>query len=334
MITLREAPLPFTGRLEATSGDASGVLSVIIPILTDTERVVPAFQQYRAALEGHGFELEFVYVLDRGARRAMEGLQTLKAMGEPLKVIVLSRWDGEASALKSGFRYARGETFMLLPAEVQTEDGQLGELLQALGSGCDMAIGRRALHERSWYDRLFNAAFHGLIRALFGRAFNDLACRVRACRRQVLEEILSHSTQHQFLPLLATDRGFEVCEVPLRTNAAQDGPKGFGRLRLGAKVRLVLDACALYLVLNYIRKPIRFFGAIGLPILTLGVLSAGFLTFSRFWFGVGLADRPALILAVLLIVLGIQVIVLGLIGEIIIFASGRRLKDYTIDKIL
>jgi glycosyltransferase involved in cell wall biosynthesis len=332
MIALREAP--FTGRLDEMSSEVSGVLSVIVPVLSDTERAVPTFQQYRAALEGHGFELEFIYVLDRSARQAMEGLQTLKAMGAPLKVIVLSRWDGEVSALKSGFRHARGETFMLLPMEVQTKDGQLAELLHALGSGCDMAIGCRVLHERSWYDHLLNTAFHGLIRALFGRAFKDLACRVRACRRQVLEEILSHSTQHQFLPLLATDRGFEVCEVPLKTNAAQDNAKGFGRLHLGAKVRLVLDACALYLVLNYIRKPIRFFGAIGLPILALGVLFAGFLTFSRFWFEIGLADRPALILAVLLIVLGIQVIVLGLIGEIIIFASGRRMKDYTIDRII
>ena len=321
-----------------TSGAAAAaprVLSVIVPVLADAEQVVASFNRYRDALEGQGFdELEFVYVLDRHAHRALEGLSALHAAGEPVRVIVLSRWDGEVAALRSGFRYARGGTLLTLPAQDQIEAGQLPELLAALDDGCDMAIGRRLPIERTWVDRLQTGVFHWLIRALFGRAFNDLACRVRACRRQVLEEILGHSTQHQFLPLLATERGFEVREVALRVRHPAGERIGLGSLRLGARLRLLLDAVALYVVLNYIRKPIRFFGAIGLPILALGVLFAGALTFSRFWFGIGMADRPALILAVLLIVLGIQVIVLGLIGEIIIFASGRRMKDYTIDKIL
>ena len=309
-----------------------GLVSVIIPVLSDADRVVASLRRYQAALAGH--ELEFVYVLDRDARQARTGLEELKATGVPLTIIVLSRWDGEVSALRSGFRYASGDRLLTLPAETEIEDSQLPALLRALDDGCDMAIGCRMARPWSRFDRLQNGVFHGLVRVLFGRAFHDLACRVRACRRQVFEEILGHSAQHQFLPLLATERGFEIREVPLRPSPTQTDLKGFGRLRPGARLRLVLDACALYVVLNYIRKPIRFFGAIGLPILAVGVLFAAFLTFSRFWFGVGLADRPALILAVLLIVLGIQVIVLGLIGEIIIFASGRRMKDYTIDRII
>ena len=88
------------------------------------------------------------------------------------------------------------------------------------------------------------------------------------------------------------------------------------------------------MVLKFIHKPLRFFGTAGLPILLIGLAYTGYLGFGRLFFGMPLADRPALILGVLLIVLGIQVIALGLIGEIIIFASGKRIKDYTIEKIL
>lgn len=313
---------------------APPVLSVIITVLTDAVRIPTTLQDYHAALVGQGFELEFVYVLARQARQARAGLETLKAAGAPVKVVVLSRCDGEVAAIKGGLRHARGEICMLLPVEAQVEGAELPQLLHALDEGSDMALAMRVSHAPSWLQRLQNGVFHALIRALFGRTFKDLACRVRVCRRQVLEEILGHSTQHQFLGLLASERGFEVREVPLKATEAPANVRGLAPGRVGARLRLVLDALALYLVLKYIRKPFRFFGAIGLPILAIGTVYAAALAFERIWFGVALADRPAVILAVLLIVLGIQVIVMGLIGEIIIYASGRRLKDYTIDTLL
>jgi len=107
-----------------------------------------------------------------------------------------------------------------------------------------------------------------------------------------------------------------------------------GRFSLRSRLRLALDAISLYVVLKFTHKPLHFFGALGLPILLLGLIFTGALAVSRVFFGVPLADRPALILGVLLIVLGIQVIALGLIGEIIIFTSGKRIKDYTVEKVL
>jgi hypothetical protein len=101
-----------------------------------------------------------------------------------------------------------------------------------------------------------------------------------------------------------------------------------------SRLRLTLEMLSLYVVLKFIHKPLRFFGTVGLPILLIGLIFTGYLGISRLFFGMPLADRPALILGVLLIVLGIQVIALGLIGEIIIFVAGKRIKDYTIDRIL
>ncbi len=269
-------------------------------------------------------------MLARGAERASAALHALKAADEPLIAIVLSRWDGEAAALRSGLRHATGGTILTLPSVPQVEPDDLPELVRAL-EGCDMAAA-----SRTWpgggSSGLQSSLFHRLIRALFGQSFNDLACRVRVCRRQVLEEVGESSTQPHFLPLLAAARGFRTCEIPVRGTAAGGGSPS--RFKLGSRLRLAIDVLALFMVLKFVRRPLRFFGAIGVPLFAAGVLFTGWLAISRLFFGVGLADRPALILGVLMIVLGIQVIALGLLGEIIIFASGRRMRDYDVERIV
>ncbi|MDX1576494.1 MAG: glycosyltransferase, partial [Kiloniellales bacterium] len=197
---------------------ATDRLSVIIPVLNDAPALEQVHHRYRAVLETLGRPVEFVYVLGRGAERAAAALRALKAADEPLTAIVLSRWDGEAAALRSGLRHATGATIMTLPPAAQVEPDDLPELLEAL-DGCDMAVASR-MWPGGGTNGLQSSLFHRLIRALFGQSFNDLACRVRVCRRQVLEEVGESSTQPHFLPLLAAARGFRTCEIPVRGTAA------------------------------------------------------------------------------------------------------------------
>ena len=199
----------------------------------------------------------------------------------------------------------------------------------------DMAVARRATPGRSWFEAVQARLFQWLIRLLFGRMIADPVCRVRACRRQVLEEIAGYSVQQHFLPLLAAERGFRIAEVEVRRGQpTEDSVRRFGGFSVLSRLRLAFEAISLFVVLKFIHKPLRFFGTAGLPILLIGLVYTGYL-------GVQppvlrhaarrptradprrAAHRP-----------GIQVIALGLIGEIIIFASGKRIKDYTIEKIL
>jgi hypothetical protein len=154
---------------------------------------------------------------------------------------------------------------------------------------------------------------------------------VRAWRRPVIEEVVMHGVQPHFLPLLAGERGFRITQVDVRP-----GLTGLHGVKLGLldRLRVGLDILALYLVLKFTKKPLRFFGMLGLPLLALGLLGCVALTVARLLYGVPLADRPALVLAVLMVVLGIQVIALGLIGELVIFASGRRIKEQVIERIV
>jgi hypothetical protein len=324
-----------TPQLSATSAPApTDVVSAIVPVLRDESAVAELHRAYKAALAGQGREIEFLYVLDWRARKALAALTALKDEGEALSVIVLSRWDGEGAALRSAFQRARGGTVLVLSGSRQVDPRDVPKVLDGL-AGHDMAVAKRATRSRSWFETVQARLFQWLIRLLFGRTIADPVCRVRACRRPVMEDIAGYSVQQHFLPLLAAERGFRVAEVEVRRgDPTEDSARRFGGFNVLSRLRLAFDAMSLFVVLKFIHKPLRFFGTAGLPILLIGLIYTGFLGFSRLFFGMPLADRPALILGVLLIVLGIQVIALGLIGEIIIFASGKRIKDYTIEKIL
>lgn len=304
-------------------------VSVVVVVLVDEPEIISSYKAYRAALDQEGRSVEFIYVLDESKPSALRDLKALSENdGEPLKVIALSRFDDEIGALKSAVRRASGDIILTLPAVLQVEPEDLSKVIDAT-DGVDMAVAERPAVGKSWLYRLQDRFFHGTLRFLFGRPMRDLVCRVRAYKRSTIEEILGFSTQQHFLPIIAHDRGFkiEAVDVSMRQSASP-------RARFGSQLRLFSDTIALFFVLKFVRKPLRFFGAIGLPLLLTGLVFTSALAAGRLFFNMALADRPILILGVLLIVLGIQIIALGLIGEIIIFASGKRTREYTVEKIL
>jgi glycosyltransferase involved in cell wall biosynthesis len=304
-------------------------VSVVVVVLVDEPEVVPSYRAYREAFDQGGRPVEFIYVLDESKSKALEGLREIAAdEHEPLKVIALSRWDDEIGALKSAVRRASGDIILTLPAVLQVEPSDLSKVIDA-AEDTDMAVAERPKLGASWLYRQQDRLFHGTLRMMFGRPMRDLVCRVRAYKRATIEEILGFSTQQHFLPIIAHDRGFKIdaVDVGIRQSASPHA-------RFGSQLRLLSDTVALFFVLKFVRKPLRFFGALGLPLLLAGLLFTGALAVGRLFFDMALADRPILILGVLLIVLGIQTIALGLIGEIIIFASGKRTREYTVEKIV
>ena len=311
------------------------VVSVIIPVLRDDGGLAEVHRAYRAAFDRAQDEIEFLYVLGRESRQALAGLMALKEAGEPLTLIVLSRWDGEGPALRSAFEHTRGDRILILPASPQVDPRDVPKVLKLLAHA-DMVVANRLAPGDSWLDAVQVRLFRWLVRLLFSRIITDPVCRVRAYRRQALQEIVGYNVGQHYSSLLAAERGFQIAEVEVRPSSlsASGAPRQGGFSLLLSRLRLSLEMLSLYVVLKFIHKPLRFFGTIGLPILLLGVIFTGYLGISRLFFGMPLADRPALILGVLLIVLGIQVIALGLIGEIIIFVAGKRIKDYTIDRII
>lgn len=301
-------------------------LAVIVPVSERHDDARKLYMEYRQAVAATTATFEFIYVLDGSFDALRRELIALRDDGEPIRLIDLPRGAGEATALMMGANATSAARLLILPAHYQVDPAGLPAFIAAFGRS-DLLLGRRWPRSDSLLNRMATGAFSLILRHLTGQNFHDLGCGVRMLRRRVLEEITIYGDQHRFLPLLARQRGFTVEEFDIRQS---DQDK---RLRLyapGIYFRRLLDLLAVFFLVKFTRKPLRFFGLIGTGLMAIGALVTAVVIVQRLLFEVPLADRPALLLGVLMVVIGLQLFALGLLGELIIFTHARELKDYTV----
>ena len=286
--------------------------------------------EYKAALDSLGRTYEMIYVLDGPHEAFAAGLRGLLAEGERFTVIALTRAFGESTALMAGFEHSTGKVIVTLPAYHQIEGADVARLVTALGES-DVAIGRRWPRAGGPFERFRRWLFHGMLAWVTTLQFNDLGCGARAVHRRVLEEIQLYGDQHRFLAVLADRQGFRVREVDLR-QSPKDRFQGMYSPR--EYTRGFLDIFTVFFLVRFTKKPLRFFGMVGVTTFAIGALLVLWLVIERLFFGQALAERPALLLSSLLVVLGLQLFALGLLGELIIFTHARSMKDYQVDRII
>ena len=306
-------------------------ISVIVPVTERHDSLVEIYKSHSIILKRIDPSFEFIFVMDGGFEEAAKDLEQLQLLGEPIRVLTLPRQYGEATALKVGFDRAHGDILLTLSAYFQTSPAAIGEVLSHLDKGYDLVVTRRHPRLDSWINRLQNYGFHFLTRSLTGVKLHDISCGLKAMRRRVAQEIDLYGDLHRFLPLLAYQRGLRVGEVSVPQHPSD------GRTRLhgpGVYARRLLDILTLVFLFKFTNKPLRFFGLVGAGFFLGGFIISLVLAVERLLGLTGLADRPLLILGVLLMVLGVQIASIGLLGEMIVFTHARQIKEYTIDKAL
>jgi glycosyltransferase involved in cell wall biosynthesis len=305
-------------------------LSVVIPVGDRTDDLSDLHSSYRQGLDASGATYEMIYVLDGRDRDADGRLAALREAGEPIKIIKLGKSFGEATALMVGFANARGAKLLTLPAYFQIEAAAIPALLAA-GESADLVVARRWPRRVSGLDALRRAGFHALLKLVTGESFRDLGCGVRMLSRRVAKEITIYGDQHRLLPVLAAKQGFRVIEVDVEQSARDEFR---GRYRLREYLHRVLDIFTVFFLVRFTKKPLRFFGMIGSATFGVGAVIVAVLVVQRLFLDQPLADRPALLLSCLLLVLGVQLFALGLLGELIIFTHAKDLKDYKVADIV
>jgi glycosyltransferase involved in cell wall biosynthesis len=305
-------------------------VSVIVPVGLRCADAEELYSGYRHGLEAAGLDYHMVFVLDGPNPNFAAGLERLVADGAPITIVKLSRPFGEATALMAGFEYADGQVIVTLPAYHQIDPQDIGKLTAGLDSA-DLCAGRRWPRAESWLAGRRRAAFHGLVSAFTGLKLSDLGCGARAMRRQVLTEISLYGDQHRFIPILADRQGFRVKEIDLRQS---DKDRFEGVYRVREYTHRALDVFTVFFLVRFTKKPLRFFGMAGVSTFIIGLVITLILVAQRLFFGQALADRPALLLSSLLVVLGLQLFAIGLLGELIIFTHAKTLKDYQVDRVI
>ena len=306
-------------------------LSILIVVGDRHDPVEDVYTAYRDALRGANRSYEFVYVLDGEFPDVATRLHELQASGEPIVIVELPRTFGESTAVTAGVEHCQAESIMTLPAYLQIAPEEVGKLASTEFDNNDMIVCRRWPRSDSLFNRTARRIFHWPIKWISGLDLHDLGCSARLFRRRIFDEVRLYGDQHRFLPLLAYRQGFHVVEIDARqapsdTSARLYSPRIY--------MERALDLLSMFFLIRFTRKPLRFFGLIGSVSFGFGSLMLLILGIQRLFFDIPLANRPVLLLASLLVVLGFQFFAIGLIGEIIIFTQSRATKEYTVEKVV
>lgn len=305
--------------------------SVVVTAEGDGKGLEALLERYRAAMATRDEPFEFVIVYNHASSGAAAAAKAFAAKWPNVAEIAQRPWSGEEVALKIGVDRAAADVILTLPEWSEIDPDALPALIDELGDD-DLVVGNRtrALNSTSSLKR---GAFHRSIKRFFGFEFRDVFCRVRVGRRGVFRETLSFGVRQHFLPVIAANQGYRVRELAL-ADADDAVSPAFYKVRAFSSITTLADLLALYVSLKFQRRPLRFFGAIGVPIFLIGLVVTIYLIVSKLVFGEPLADRPALVFSVMMLVLGVQIIAMGLVGEFVIYSASRRMRTYEIDEII
>jgi glycosyltransferase involved in cell wall biosynthesis len=307
-------------------------ISVVIPVCHDRGDLCELYRQYSREILKTGYSCEFIFVIDGNDREMFEKQKQLKEVDPAVRVLTLNRSLGEAAALALGFKDAKAAIVVTLPAYFQVEPSEIQQVIKTLAQGeVDLVVSQRCPRKESLFGQLRSRVFHRLVGVVTGRIHQDLACGMRAMKRQVATEVALYGDLHYFFPILAYQRGFKVAEMTVQPSRHDSGHRVFQPV---SYLRRVLDLINLFFLFKFTRKPLRFFGSVGLALFGSGAIITGYLGAYRLLEFGGISQRPLLMLGVLLMVVGIQLFSIGLLGELIIFTHARHVKDYQIKDVL
>ena len=293
-------------------------LSVVVPVLNEAESLPELERQIRESCVRLGRTYEIIFIDDGSTDGTFEVLKGLRAANPLIRVVRFRKNFGQTAALAAGFDRARGGIILTLDADLQNDPADFPALLAKLDEGYDIVSGwRRKRKDRFVTRRLPSILANWLISRITGVKLHDYGCTLKAFRRDVIKTIKLYGELHRFIPALASKMGVAVAEVKVNHRPRRHGKSKY---TISRTVRVVLDLLTVKFLLSYSTRPLQIFGIFGLVSLLAGSVISVWLAYERLIRRIAIGGRPLLLLAILLIMIGIQFITLGLLAEIMVRA--------------
>jgi glycosyltransferase involved in cell wall biosynthesis len=301
-------------------------LSVLVPVLDEEGTVEELARQVAAVLDEVGRSFEIVFVDDGSTDGTPDRIRQAHQADSRVKLVRLRRNFGKAAALCAGFEASRGAILITMDGDLQDEPKEIPHFLLKLEEGFDLVSGwkktRRDPINKRWPSKLFNWATRRMARV----DLHDFNCGFKAYRREVFEQIAIYGELHRYIPVLASRKGFSVGELAVVHNPREHGRSKYGWDRY---YKGFLDLITVLFITQYMRRPLHLFGAIGLVCFGSGFAINAYLAI--LWaLGEPLSNRPLLLLGVLLMLVGIQVLTTGLLGEMMTFKNFSPTNTYSV----
>ncbi len=321
------APATVRAATPSTAADPPH-LSLVIPVVDEEDNVAELYRRIRDSLADTGETAEIIFVDDGSKDGTLARLGDLVAQDERVRVLGLRRNFGKTAALLAGFQDARGSIVITMDGDLQDEPRELPRFVSALDSGFDLVSGwkkkRNDPISKTVPSRLFNLT----VRKSTGIPLHDFNCGFKAYRREVLDELKLYGELHRFIPILAFWKGYRIGELEVIHNERIHGKSKFGAGRL---FKGLLDFLKVLFLTRYLQRPLQLFGLLGAALLALGGLGFCYLLLLKFLGqSVFQSHGPLLFLSGILIVAGIQLFMLGLVGEMLRHYSFHPKDEYSI----
>ncbi|KPL89774.1 glycosyl transferase [Ardenticatena maritima] len=291
-------------------------MSVVIPLYNEEESIPHLYEKLTEALEAYGKPYEVIIVDDGSTDGSYPLLRQIAEKDKRFKIVRLRRNFGQTAAFAAGFDHARGEVIITMDADLQNDPADIPKLMAKIEEGYDIVSGWRINRQDRFLDRkLPSMIANRLISNVTEVRLHDYGCSLKAYRAEVLREVRLYGELHRFIPALASQVGGAVTEVPVNHH-----PRRFGKSKYGISrtIRVILDLITVWFLGTYSTRPLHVFGTMGLVSAGIGVLLGLYLSFLKIVEGQNIGGRPLLLLAVLLVVVGVQLITMGLLAEMII----------------
>ncbi|MEN6479704.1 MAG: glycosyltransferase family 2 protein [Anaerolineales bacterium] len=309
-------------------------LSIVVPVYNEEENIPYLYEQLTAVLDPLGLEYEIICADDGSTDRSFELLRELAERDHRVKVIRFRRNYGQTAGFSAGFDRAKGDIVITIDADLQNDPASIPALLDKMAEGYDVVSGwRKDRQDAALSRKLPSKIANWLITQVTGVHVHDRGCSLRAHRIEIVKDMRLYGEMHRFIPDIAAWLGARWTEVPVSHR-----PRKFGKSKYGISrtFRVLLDLITIRYLQGYMTRPIRIFGKWGIVLGGAGFLLGLWLTIQKIFMGQPLGNRPALVLAVLLLVMGVQLVSLGLLGEMVMrtYFEAQDLKTYRVREIV
>jgi glycosyltransferase involved in cell wall biosynthesis len=311
--------------------------SIVVPFHNEEDSVTELYDRLKAVMETNGEPFELVFVDDGSSDRTFELLQQISQVDSRITVVKLRRNFGQTSALAAGFDQARGEYVIAMDGDLQHDPADIPEFLRKIDEGYDIVSGWRKVRiDNLWMRRLPSKAANWTMSKLSGVDIHDFGTTFKAYRREILKEIPLYGELHRFIPALASWYGASICEIPIKNINREKGASHYG---ISRTIRVFFDLITIRFLLRYLQRPLHFFGSVGV----MGILGGGVLglwmaiqkLFHPHWNVID-AHGPLIVFAAVLIIAGVQLLAIGLLGEMHVrhYHQAMPNASYSVERVL
>ncbi len=313
-------------------GSPAPEFSIVLPVKDERENIAGLHAEIKSALAGR--RLEIIYVDDGSTDGSLAELEKVQAADPAVIIVQLQKNYGKSSAYMAGFKVARGDLIATMDADLQDKPEDLLLLAAKLEQGFDLVIGWKHAGKSSFLTHLLSRFFNPCIRFLTGLKIHDMNCPLRVMRNLVADKLVLYGGLYRYIPLLAAQEGFAVGEVKVANRSRQHGHTKYTSSKY---IKGFFDFLSVYFLTRFSEKPLHLFGSVGLVAFLCGfaidlVLTLRFVLTGRS----PQDDLPSLLLGILLIMLGFQLLSIGLLGDMMLRNENKRGQEdlYIIKKIL